>query len=415
MKSSFWAVLVVTGLAAVSGAQTLPTCASNCLNTYLKDSSCNPTDAECICADQTLMGNVQTCTLQGCTVVEGLAARNFTASLCKEPVRDKSLTAPIATAVSGSIALVLVFLRMYDCWVRGEYQWADLCAVLAMVFSLPMDVYEFYMKAEGMGKDIWTLTPTQITNVVKYTWVTQVFYIPAIILTKMAIILFFMRVFPGRGFRLLCLVTLVHCGLFMVSTTIAEILSCVPVAHAWSKWDGTGEGLCYDNTAFWWAHSAINIATDLWIIGLPIPGLLNLQLGLRKKMFLVLMFSVGIVITVVSVVRFSGLITYSTSTNPTYNNVMVATYSVIECNVSIICCCMPSLLACLRRFFPSIFGSTNRSYNHGAGGYKVTGSPFPSEGIKKTTVYTVSNLPRAGDSDVVELMDLEERKLKQPW
>jgi hypothetical protein len=148
-----------------------------------------------------------------------------------------------------------------------------------------MDVFEFYsmdilyhlcpmrgganvptVMAEGMGKDIWTLSPTQITNVVKvrsaflayyqhypdentqYTWVTQVFYIPAIILTKMAIVLFYLKVFPGTGFRQLCLGTLVWCMLFMVSTMITEILSCIPVPFAWSRWSGVGTGLCYDNT-----------------------------------------------------------------------------------------------------------------------------------------------------------------------
>jgi hypothetical protein len=49
---------------------------------------------------------------------------------------------------------------------------------------------------------------------------------------------------------------------------------------------------------FWWVHSALNIATDLWIIGLPIPSLIKLQLGLKKKIYLVLMFSVGIVYVV---------------------------------------------------------------------------------------------------------------------
>lgn len=39
---------------------------------------------------------------------------------------------------------------------------------------------------------------------------------------------------------------------------------------------------------------AINIATDLWILALPIPQLLKLQLGLKKKVYLILMFSVGI-------------------------------------------------------------------------------------------------------------------------
>ena len=45
---------------------------SDCLNTYLKESSCEPVDSDCICADQKVMDNVAACTLTNCTVIEGL-------------------------------------------------------------------------------------------------------------------------------------------------------------------------------------------------------------------------------------------------------------------------------------------------------------------------------------------------------
>ena len=89
----------------------------------------------------------------------------------------------------------------------------------------------------------------------KYTWIVQVSYIPAIILTKVAIILFFTRVFPGPVFRKICIGTIIYCVLFMVSTTIAAILACIPVEAAWSAWTGESGGMCFDNTSFWWAHS----------------------------------------------------------------------------------------------------------------------------------------------------------------
>ncbi|KAF4967937.1 hypothetical protein FSARC_4590 [Fusarium sarcochroum] len=414
MRFTLWTVLAFSALATISQAQGMPDCAATCLATGLKDSKCNATDAECICTDTILMNTVAACTLQSCTVVEALAARNGTATLCKEPVRDKRLVAPIATAISGSMALAFVALRVFECLYHKKFQWADACAVCAMLSSIPMDVFEFYMMANGFGRDVWTLTEQQITSVVKYTWITQVSYIPAICLTKIAIISIYLRVFPDKTFQKICWATIIHCSLFLFSTTITAILACVPVQAAWTNWKGDAEGMCYDNNAFWWAHSAINIITDLWIIGLPIPGLLKLQLGTKKKIFLILMFSVGIVITVVSIVRFSGLITYSATSNPTYNNVMVATYSVIECNVSIMCCCMPSLLAFLRRAYPSLFGSTNRSYEYRTKSKSRSNnsskSPFQGSGIQKSVTQSVSYMPRSGDSDVVELIDMEENK-----
>ncbi|KAL4760963.1 CFEM domain-containing protein [Aspergillus foveolatus] len=394
MRFVLWGFGLAT-LAAVVSAQAMPQCASDCLATSLESSTCSATDAECICADQVLMANVQTCVL-------GSSAQNATATMCKQPVRDKSWVAPTATIVTGSLALICVLVRVHDCVSRKEFKWADVCAVCAMAFSIPMDVFEFYMKSAGMGKDVWTLTPTQITNAAKetlqYTWVTQVAYIPAIVLTKVAVLCFFMQVFPSPKFRLLCYGTIVWCFLFMISTTIAAILACVPVEKLWTNWMGNKEGVCYDNNAFWWTHSAINIATDLWILGMPIPLLLKLQLKLKKKIYLLLMFSVGTVITVISIVRFSGLLKYSTSTNITYNNVMVATYSVIECNISIVCCCMPAILSALRRTFPDVFDSQNRSLRYNS-------SPFSSNAIQKMVTHEVTYMPRAANSDdAIELV-----------
>ncbi|KAJ5870824.1 hypothetical protein N7455_005765 [Penicillium solitum] len=187
-------------------------------------------------------------------------SQNATATLSHWPVQDKSIVAPIATVVTGALALVFISIRVADCIAKNGFKWADMCAVLAF-----------------------------------YTWVTQVWYIPAIILTKVAIVCFFKHIFPGPRFRLLCQGTIIHCFLFMMSTFIIEILACIPVEEAWSRWKGESTVLCYDNTSFWWAHSAINIATDLWLIGLPIPMLLGLQLKTRKRIYLVLMFSIGIV------------------------------------------------------------------------------------------------------------------------
>lgn len=100
---------------------------------------------------------------------------------------------------------------------------------------------------------------------------------------------------------------------------------------------------------------------------------------------------------------------------------------------------MPSLLSFLRHAMPAVFGSTNRSnYKNGSyqlggkwgtgggsgksggggagvgtgGGRRKSSLTFPSSAIQKTVTHTVTYLPRAGDSDTVELMDREGIKLE---
>lgn len=70
-------------------------------------------------------------------------------------------------------------------------------------------------------------------------------------------------------------------------------------------------------------------------------------------------------VTVISIVRLQTLITFASSTNPTWDNLRVSQWSTIEINVGIICACMPTLRLILLKFFPAL-SSTTRSY-YGAG------------------------------------------------
>ncbi|KAK6853778.1 hypothetical protein PG995_010590 [Apiospora arundinis] len=137
------------------GQQAMPVCASRCLETHLKQSTCSATDFGCICADQQLQANVGTCTLGSCTLVEALAAKNVTATLCNEPVRDNSTTTPVVTAISGALAVIFVAIRLLNNHLRGALNTADLCAVLALVSSIPMDVIEFYNN--NVGAATWSV------------------------------------------------------------------------------------------------------------------------------------------------------------------------------------------------------------------------------------------------------------------
>ncbi|KAK7926751.1 hypothetical protein PG985_003749, partial [Apiospora marii] len=384
----------------VHGQQPMPLCASKCLETHLKQSSCSATDFPCICADEQLQANVGTCMLGSCTLVESLAAMNVTKTICKEPIRDNSTTTPVVTAISAALAVIFVAIRVLNNHLRGSLNIADWCAVLALVSSIPMDVSEFYsmdslstdvrniqVVANGFGKDIWTLDQPRINNVVlvsDWPFPLQKGYTTS----------------PKRSSRLtfhvLSPVDLdqrihlrprhrPHQNLHPLLLPARVPLAGVPVRllrhhrlrgglqprhlhrHHLQllarrlRLQGLGrrlQGTCININAFWFSQATINITTDLWIMVLPITQIKKLDLERKKKIFLCIMFCVGLLVTVFSIIRFTGLVSYSSTTNPTYNNVGAATWSVLECNVGIVCCCMPYVRSLLNRVFPNCFGGT---------------------------------------------------------
>ncbi|KAK8080936.1 hypothetical protein PG997_008754 [Apiospora hydei] len=376
----------------VQAQQQIPLCASQCLEAHLKESKCTATDFDCICADQQLQTNVGTCTLGNCTLVEGLAAMNVTKTICKEPVRDNSMTTPIVTAVSATLAVIFVAIRLLNDHLRGSLNVADLCAVLAL-----------------------------------WTWISEFTYVPAIGLTKICLLLFFLRVFPARRFRHACHGTIAFVIAFSIATFTVTIFSCAPVRYFYLGWAGDTAGTCIDINAFWFSQATVNIVTDLWIMALPIPQIFKLDLERKKKIFFVSedtvadtghigsQSSVSFASRVLSRILaprtqhvghrdifFTNQPPYFLSstilrlmetdtTVSTDNNVGAATWSVLECNVGIVCCCMPYVRSLLNRVFPNCFGGT--FFSSGGGGKK--GQKYHT--MTSTTAATATSSGAGGD------------------
>lgn len=66
-------------------------------------------------------------------------------------------------------------------------------------------------------------------------------------------------------------------------------------------------------------------------------------------------------VTVVSMLRLRSLVHFANTTDMTWDYLEASLWSVIECQVGIICTCMPSIRLGLSRLFPKIMGSTNQS------------------------------------------------------
>ncbi|RVX74306.1 hypothetical protein B0A52_02138 [Exophiala mesophila] len=359
------------------------------------------------------MTSVQDCTLSSCSVKDSLTARNFTATFCNEPIRDNTAVTPIVTGVSGALAVVCVVLRIADRLPHlARLQWADLCVVLALILATPMAALEFVMSSDGFGKDIWTIPFDKITRIVKFTWYTEIFYMFVVGFTKAAILLLYYRVFQSERFRKIVIASLILTSAFIISFSFGVIFHCTPISFGWEGWTGEVEGHCINFNAFAWAHAIVNIVFDIFIIVLPIPQLIKLDLGRRKLIHIILMFSVGFFITIVSIVRLTALVQFATTSNPTYDNVPTAYWSVLEAFVSIICCCLPAIRALLRRVFPSCFGSsaiessTDSERTDSDRTYRVSKSPMPSTGSQSHKSFTnrVTVESRQGDNDDIELM-----------
>ena len=85
--------------------------------------------------------------------------------MCGAKERDITHITPIVTGVSGGAAGIAVVIRTIA--ARGELAFDDWFAIAAYIAALPMGILEFFMSADGFGKDIWTIPHPQIYRIIQ--------------------------------------------------------------------------------------------------------------------------------------------------------------------------------------------------------------------------------------------------------
>ena len=126
---------------------------------------------------------------------------------------------------------------------------------------------------------------------------------------------FYLRIFPNRWFKISCWVTMAACFCYGVAFLLVSVFQCRPLSYAWHHWDGEHSGTCNNINAQGWTSAAFNVILDVIVIALPLPLLAKLQLNKRKKFLVILMFSVGFVVTIISILRLQVLVQFGNTTN----------------------------------------------------------------------------------------------------
>ena len=160
----------------------------------------------------------------------------------------------------------------------------------------------------GMGRHESTLTPHDKRQSSIWFWASVWIYYLALCLTKLSILLQYLRVFPYNKFRIACYTLMGVVIVYSLGTFFSALFACAPIAHFW---DHNVPGTCVNRTSVWYAYSqtslakksanalgrfanaSINIVTDLCTAILPLPVLNTLQLPKRQKRALMAVFALG--------------------------------------------------------------------------------------------------------------------------
>lgn len=125
----------------------------------------------------------------------------------------------------------------------------------------------------------------------QWFYVAQIFYKLTINLTKMSIVLLYLRIFVQRWFRISCYILLGVVSAYCLASTLVSIFQCHPISGAWDK--GQKSVTCISLTQNWYSNAGYSIATDVLILALPMQPIWASKLPVNQKRALMFVFALG--------------------------------------------------------------------------------------------------------------------------
>ncbi|KAF4306359.1 putative integral membrane protein pth11 [Botryosphaeria dothidea] len=169
---------------------------------------------------------------------------------------------------------------------------------------------------------------------------------------------------------------------------------------------------CVDVLTLLIATAALNSLGDLLVYLWPVRFLFKLQMPLKHRLGLIVLFSFGCIAFAASVCRMVYLPPSFQSIDILYSSASLLLIASIEETVGIICGCLPSVKSFLSHFFPRLFGSTvsrrTQTYVHtGAGRPSGYGDHSHNHSAKVFSSSSRNGRGRKGVGPLTEDYELE--------
>ncbi|KAL4728016.1 hypothetical protein ACLX1H_004723 [Fusarium chlamydosporum] len=196
--------------------------------------------------------------------------------------------------------------------------------------------------------------PKLLSPIIQATTASVISYTICHLAIKLSISFQCLRLFTTPTGRHLFISLIVLYALYGTLCLMLTVFTCYPVAK---YWDDAIPGKCLDNRALRYAFAGINIINDIILLVAPMPFLRNLQIARRVRFVLMGVFA-------------AGTFSVSISQRPA-KGVDIAIWSGLECNIAIMCACVPSLKPLFSGVFPTFLTSLQSSKSN------RSNSPYP--------------------------------------
>ncbi|TVY44666.1 Satratoxin biosynthesis SC1 cluster protein [Lachnellula occidentalis] len=375
-------------------ASQIPACGLLCLETAISTSPCTLANSTCICTDVALLTSAKACLATSCIPKDALKVAKIQEEGCGQKVVSEQTKLRVISYMFCIVAEACIFLRIWTkMQLTHQLHTDDYVIIGAGVALIPFWYLLIALTDQGLGLNMWDTDIDDLDRFFKLFFVEEIIYIFMLAITKVALLLFLVKIFPSRSFRAACWLVGAFTVAVAISFMMVTIFSCRPISHFWTQWQGTSKGVCNNINAQTIVSGVINIIQDFTILFLPLGELYKLQVSMQRKIQLFLMFGVGLFVSIISIIRLKTL---------DYTGLVI--WSTVEPAVAIMCACMPSIRQLLGHFAKGTFFNTTVKTNPASGGNSRTADPR----IYQSRSFKIESKLRSQNDDFHELTSMND-------
>ncbi|KAF7535599.1 hypothetical protein G7054_g5239 [Neopestalotiopsis clavispora] len=169
-------------------------------------------------------------------------------------------------------------------------------AVGVHAYEMPLERYRYFSRVIFAAPLVYTLTVAS---------------------AKATLCLFYRRLSPFTTYQIFVWITMFLCVGSSMAIFFSLVFACRPLAASWDP-NLAETAQCLHRPAIYVATAGIGVFTDVILLALPIPVIVRLNMPTRQKIVVLLLFAVGSITLVTSIVRLVILLPSLSDQDQTY-------------------------------------------------------------------------------------------------
>ncbi|KAK4077781.1 uncharacterized protein Triagg1_3475 [Trichoderma aggressivum f. europaeum] len=223
----------------------------------------------------------------------------------------------------------------------------DYMVLFALANTISLEGVVIWAIYNGLGKHTNELNPYEFGVQFKLILASGVTWLLGTVFIKLSVLWLYTRIFSTKTFKLWAHIMMGVVACYGVAFLILFMTQCRPISQ---QWDPVPGGTCRNIVVQELTSVSLNMVVDIGIVIMPLPVLWSLQLAVRSKLVVSVMFSIGFITIGIMAWRLQFTISTLNDTDFVFNLFDIGLISLLELWLGIIAACIPTLGPLLKTY-----------------------------------------------------------------